>query len=195
MVEEPRSTSFVTGIVRDALTIALLGVAVIASFVLTVFAQLASSVLSDVLDEGTSALAVRAVSLAVALAIDVGVAWVILGAAPRGQLLGRDRLVAAAVAGLGVRGAQAARHADRDVGLPQRRLRHLRGDGRGAGVAGVRLALDPRARSLGRGPLGACGGLSRAWTGEGPPDGEGEQQPDHDDGDTAKSEPRRGERA
>jgi membrane protein len=100
-LEEPRSTPFVAGVLRDGLVLALLGVAVLASLVLTVFAQLASTILSDLLGEGTSAVAVRLVSLAVALVIDVGIAWVLLGSAPRGQLVGRHRLWAAVLAGLG----------------------------------------------------------------------------------------------
>jgi membrane protein len=100
-LEEPRSTPFVRGLVRDALTLVLLGGAVLVSVALTIVTQLASSVLSGLLGETATAVGVRAISLAAVLVIDILVCWVLLGAAPPGRLRGRERLLAAVLAGLG----------------------------------------------------------------------------------------------
>ncbi len=96
-----RSVPFLTGLVRDWVTLTLLGAAVLASVALSLVSQLAAGVFRDVLGLGGSATVVRLVSLLAALGTDLAIGWVLFQAGPGGVLRGRRLLVAAAVAGAG----------------------------------------------------------------------------------------------
>ena len=96
-----RSVPYLAGLVRDVVTLALLGAAVLASVTLSLVAQLANGVMHQLFGHQGSAGLVRALSLLAALLSDLAIGWVLFHAVPGGQLRGRRLLVTAVVAGLG----------------------------------------------------------------------------------------------
>jgi len=99
--QPPRTTPFFLGLVRDSLSLALLGLAVLASLAFTLLGQFASSVLHDWFGSDAGTVTLRVVSLVAALGIDLAIAWVLYQAIPGRPLHGRRLLVTAIVAALG----------------------------------------------------------------------------------------------
>lgn len=98
--QAPRSVPFVRGLVRDVVTLALLGAAVLVSLALSVVTQVASGYLQTLFGVESTAL-LRTLTLVLALATDLAIGWALYHSVPGGRLRGRRLLVTAAIAGLG----------------------------------------------------------------------------------------------
>jgi membrane protein len=97
----PRSVPYLRGLVRDIVTLSLLGAAVLASVGFTIVGELASGVLDQWLGTGAAAATLRVVTLVAALGTDFAIGWVLYHDVPGKPLRGTRLLVVAVVAGLG----------------------------------------------------------------------------------------------
>jgi membrane protein len=98
---EPRSTPYLRGLLRDLLTLALLGLAVLVSVALTVLTQLATGVLADWMGDTAYAWLLKVLSLVLALLTDFALGLVLFRALPDSGLTGRPLVEAAVLTGLG----------------------------------------------------------------------------------------------
>jgi membrane protein len=87
--------------VRDTLTLALLGLAVLASVAFSVVGQLASGALAGWLGSSAGSTSLRMLTIAGALATDLVIGYVLYRGIPGSPLRGRRLLLTAIVAGLG----------------------------------------------------------------------------------------------
>ena len=92
---------YLRGLVRDTLTLALLGLAVLASIAFSIVGQLASGVFASWFGTGAGSTTLRVLTLVGALATDLGIGWVLYRGIPGQPLQGRRLLVTAVVAGIG----------------------------------------------------------------------------------------------
>ncbi len=97
----PRSVPYLTGVLRDSATLALLGAAVLASIALSLITQLATGLLADLLGTTHMPNLLRLLTLLAALATDLAVGWALYHVVPDPRLRGRRLLVTAAVAAFG----------------------------------------------------------------------------------------------
>ena len=97
----PRSVPYLRGLVRDTLTLALLGLAVLASVAFSVVGQLASGALAGWLGSSAGSTSLRVLTIAGALATDLVIGYVLYRGIPGSPLRGRRLLLTAIVAGLG----------------------------------------------------------------------------------------------
>jgi membrane protein len=99
--QPPRVMPFLPGLVRDSLSLTLLGLAVLGSLAFTLLGQFASTILHDWFGSEAGTVTLRVVSLVAAFGIDLAIAWVIYRSIPGHPLHGRRLLVTAAVAAVG----------------------------------------------------------------------------------------------
>lgn len=97
----PRSVPYLRGLVRDTLTLALLGLAVLVSIAFSIVGQLASGVFASWFGSGAGSTTLRVLTIVGALATDLGIGWVLYRGIPGQPLQGRRLLVTAVVAGIG----------------------------------------------------------------------------------------------
>jgi membrane protein len=97
----PRSVPYLRGLVRDSLTLALLGLAVLASIAFSIVGQLASGVFESWFGSSAGSTTLRALTIVGALLTDLAIGWVLYRGIPGNPLRGRRLFVTAVVAGLG----------------------------------------------------------------------------------------------
>jgi len=99
--QPPRSVPYLRGLLRDTVTLALLGAALLASIGFTIVGELASGIVEQWLGTGLGAATLRVVRLVAALGTDIAIGWVLYHDIPGKPLRGTRLLVTAVVAGLG----------------------------------------------------------------------------------------------